>query len=644
MALTGRIAPSINEDAAYEESFENPGPSQIAHDVTGKIDLRESDKFLRRVKRRGAAVRAARADTAKREAQEAHEAILEAKQKRWLLKRGHPEPPPELSEQQRREIEMCFKLLDDDGSGALDADELYDAFKELGFKPKKQDIARILMEIDSDGNGLLEFDEFLSIMGQQLAFTAGTMETSATANLLAGGDLDFPSAVQAYRRQRTLESFFAGGEGREQAVKSLEDVSQFAREQQDEDVQDPAASGRDNPAARLLGWKWKTFAQGAARRREMAESHPGWSAVVASVADGRRLRSMMGTEKKAMKSVMGRLDSAEWESPEVQAVLDSMRSSAREGAASSAANESHHSEPAAPLRDDSTARDSAAELPLMSSRDFTLTSIDAAIDVSREAFAMAVGTSGSAVGSPQRRARTATCPVNAHLSHTARTPLVWERAQSSNVLRGPASLWGRSHTPLRESLLRQRQTPPKTAPMRSSANEMRSKGRTPRSRSSRFSTRERSVVSGTESSIHQSCAERDSRREVPPATGRPDASPRVRSQKAADLRERLPKLRSQVTRDPVQRRPYTVAAVPAREQWDKISGDAAALFREPRKPISQQLNDRYRRAFEASHKDLINVCAGSAVEDPAQQRAAAGPSLRSTFPRVVSKRGTTFHR
>lgn len=37
-----------------------------------------------------------------------------------------------LSEEQKHELQQCFRLMDSDGSGAIDAHELNNAFKLLG--------------------------------------------------------------------------------------------------------------------------------------------------------------------------------------------------------------------------------------------------------------------------------------------------------------------------------------------------------------------------------------------------------------------------------------------------------------------------------------------------------------------------------
>jgi hypothetical protein len=85
-----------------------------------------------------------------------------------MRRRGMPTPPPPLTEQQKAEIAECFHLLDADGSGALDADELAVAFTLLGYKIKPRDLDGLMAEIDPDGSGQIEFDEFASIMGRTI--------------------------------------------------------------------------------------------------------------------------------------------------------------------------------------------------------------------------------------------------------------------------------------------------------------------------------------------------------------------------------------------------------------------------------------------------------------------------------------------
>ena len=61
-------------------------------------------------------------------------AIVRIATYRWLRKHGMRLPAGPLTDQQEMEIEECFEMLDEDGSGALDTDELVKAFNLLGFK------------------------------------------------------------------------------------------------------------------------------------------------------------------------------------------------------------------------------------------------------------------------------------------------------------------------------------------------------------------------------------------------------------------------------------------------------------------------------------------------------------------------------
>eukprot|EP00798_Chlamydomonas_sp_ICE-L_P009038 gene9038-16160_t len=65
--------------------------------------------------------------------------------KKWLKAHGKG-VRPKLTETQKQELQQCFKLMDEDGSGAIDAEELGAAFKLLGFKLSKADIQELLDE------------------------------------------------------------------------------------------------------------------------------------------------------------------------------------------------------------------------------------------------------------------------------------------------------------------------------------------------------------------------------------------------------------------------------------------------------------------------------------------------------------------
>ena len=61
----------------------------------------------------------------------------------WLRKRGKA-IRPELTRAELDELEECFTMIDADGSGAIDVDELYKAFKMLQLKVTRSKIKKML--------------------------------------------------------------------------------------------------------------------------------------------------------------------------------------------------------------------------------------------------------------------------------------------------------------------------------------------------------------------------------------------------------------------------------------------------------------------------------------------------------------------
>ncbi|MCO5607412.1 hypothetical protein L7F22_061608 [Adiantum nelumboides] len=75
---------------------------------------------------------------------------------------------PELTKKQKQELKECFDLIDADGSGAIDAEELVTAFNVLGMRVKKSEVEKMLAEVDADGSGEVEYPEFVQIMTSKL--------------------------------------------------------------------------------------------------------------------------------------------------------------------------------------------------------------------------------------------------------------------------------------------------------------------------------------------------------------------------------------------------------------------------------------------------------------------------------------------
>lgn len=87
---------------------------------------------------------------------------------RWLRSHGKT-VRPRLSRLDARILPLCFRLMDLDGSGAIDADELAVALKTLGLVRSRSQVEALLRSVDRDGTEEIELDEFLEMMAAGLA-------------------------------------------------------------------------------------------------------------------------------------------------------------------------------------------------------------------------------------------------------------------------------------------------------------------------------------------------------------------------------------------------------------------------------------------------------------------------------------------
>merc|ERR1712205_171072 len=74
----------------------------------------------------------------------------------------------ELSEKEMAEVKEAFDLFDGDGSGNIDAKELYVATQALGFSPTQEEVDTMVKDIDADGNATIEFNEFVDMMSGKM--------------------------------------------------------------------------------------------------------------------------------------------------------------------------------------------------------------------------------------------------------------------------------------------------------------------------------------------------------------------------------------------------------------------------------------------------------------------------------------------
>eukprot|EP00439_Symbiodinium_sp_Y106_P067078 s626_g11.t1 len=69
------------------------------------------------------------------------------------------------------ELREIFNLFDEDGSGALDAEELLElnfVLRSVGLAPSQKELENMIAEVDADGSGQIEWDEFLFLMSKNV--------------------------------------------------------------------------------------------------------------------------------------------------------------------------------------------------------------------------------------------------------------------------------------------------------------------------------------------------------------------------------------------------------------------------------------------------------------------------------------------
>lgn len=154
-------------------------------------------------------------------------------QQDWLRARGKI-PAHDLTSTQRDEIRECFRLLDADGSGALDVDELQMAFKVLSMPMTRAAILRLFQAYSGGGDevDLKAFEKIMAASQDEHAAEgedeySGAKRDKNAVNDVLGGEgggvpLPFNQVATAFRRKKLLELFMEGGHARQEMLDSVE--------------------------------------------------------------------------------------------------------------------------------------------------------------------------------------------------------------------------------------------------------------------------------------------------------------------------------------------------------------------------------------------------------------------------------------
>eukprot|EP00210_Caulerpa_lentillifera_P000835 g808.t1 len=146
----------------------------------------------------------------------------------WLRKHGKVVHPP-LSSASKRQLKECFELMDADGSGAIDAEELHAAFKVsvelLGLSMTRAEVITLIEEVDKDGSGEVDYCEFLQIMTTTLSKTAEDSDGSNSGGTPKEAFIPFSLMATAYRRKRMIEGLILRDKGvQEQVARMAEEL------------------------------------------------------------------------------------------------------------------------------------------------------------------------------------------------------------------------------------------------------------------------------------------------------------------------------------------------------------------------------------------------------------------------------------
>lgn len=74
----------------------------------------------------------------------------------------------QLTKDEEKEVEEAFNVFDVDKSGTMDAKELRDALRALGFDVTKAEVNKIMSRKDPTGNGFLPFEVFKQVCAEYI--------------------------------------------------------------------------------------------------------------------------------------------------------------------------------------------------------------------------------------------------------------------------------------------------------------------------------------------------------------------------------------------------------------------------------------------------------------------------------------------
>ena len=185
----------------------------------------------------------------------------------WLRRHGKAKRAY-ISRDERADLAACFTMLDEDGSGAIDARGLLEAFLLLGIPATLEQCRRRVSEVDRDASGQVEFPEFVQLVTTTTTRAAAPC-ASGEARVDDAAPLPFALRAVAHRRREMMERARTNADGAR--VRLLERADEAARENHAARRDDETITRSFRSTTRPLDRSASKYAETAEDRRARRE-------------------------------------------------------------------------------------------------------------------------------------------------------------------------------------------------------------------------------------------------------------------------------------------------------------------------------------------------------------------------------------
>lgn len=201
------------------------------------------------------------------------------------------DPYQELTPMQILAFRQVFDMVDKDGGGSIDADELYTSMKDLEANLNLEEIKEILEELDRDGEGEIDFEEFLYMMtSMSLQIKEAQHDNDAYSRKCQPLNRNFFNVITKFAMKHSLkeiERYYASKSrytphvvGHYAAGARVDGLSEKELRKTWQDLS-IASKGKDSPYAQPLNFVISSIGTGMKKtiRYKKKGSDGGWNAL-----------------------------------------------------------------------------------------------------------------------------------------------------------------------------------------------------------------------------------------------------------------------------------------------------------------------------------------------------------------------------